>query len=396
MDENKLRFGVGVLVISAIGIGIILVFLFGAFPSVLQREYNLSIVFPSAEGISPNTPVLRDGVKIGRVSAIDLRDEGGVLVTLSMDSHQTLTHNYLPRISSGNFVTGDAKLEFVRATPETLTAVFADDMQIIAKPYSDGEFLDYGSKAESILEMQDDLQDTFEAIRNAGESIALAGQNVNQLAIEVREVIGGADSKVDDLADQAVRTLEEFQGVMQDVRAIVGDPQLRDDLQESLARLPDLLQDAQAALQSTRKTFETFDRVGAQFERVGVSAEQTVKSAQATVNNLEQFTDPLANHGDQLVAQVLSTLISAEAALDQVGQFGTSLNNSDGTLKRLLEDDEMYLKIRRSVENIEEATARVRPILDDVRIFSDKIARDPRELGVRGAISKRPSGAGYK
>lgn len=396
MDENKLRFGVGVLVISAIGIGIILVFLFGAFPSVLQREYNLSIVFPSAEGISPNTPVLRDGVKIGRVSAIDLRDEGGVLVTLSMDSHQTLTHNYLPRISSGNFVTGDAKLEFVRATPETLTAVFADDMQIIAKPYSDGEFLDYGSKAESILEMQDDLQDTFEAIRNAGESIALAGQNVNQLAIEVREVIGGADSKVDDLADQAVRTLEEFQGVMQDVRAIVGDPQLRDDLQESLARLPDLLQDAQAALQSTRKTFETFDRVGAQFERVGVSAEETVKSAQATVNNLEQFTDPLANHGDQLVAQVLSTLISAEAALDQVGQFGTSLNNSDGTLKRLLEDDEMYLKIRRSVENIEEATARVRPILDDVRIFSDKIARDPRELGVRGAISKRPSGAGYK
>ena len=34
MDENKLRFGVGVLVISAIGIGIILVFLFGEFFSV--------------------------------------------------------------------------------------------------------------------------------------------------------------------------------------------------------------------------------------------------------------------------------------------------------------------------------------------------------------------------
>ena len=34
MDENRLRFGVGVLVISAIGIGIILTFLFGAFPSV--------------------------------------------------------------------------------------------------------------------------------------------------------------------------------------------------------------------------------------------------------------------------------------------------------------------------------------------------------------------------
>ena len=31
MDENKLRFGVGVLVLSAIGIGVVLTFLFGGF-----------------------------------------------------------------------------------------------------------------------------------------------------------------------------------------------------------------------------------------------------------------------------------------------------------------------------------------------------------------------------
>ena len=80
MDENRLRFGVGVLVISAIGIGIILTFLFGAFPSVLQRDYSLSVRFDSAEGIGANTPVVRDGVRIGRVSSIRLLDEGGVLV----------------------------------------------------------------------------------------------------------------------------------------------------------------------------------------------------------------------------------------------------------------------------------------------------------------------------
>ncbi len=94
MDENKLRFGVGVLVISAIGIGIILTFLFGAFPSVLQRDYTLSVVFPSAEGISANTPVVRDGVRIGRVSSIDLREEGGVLVTLAMDSSKMLSTTF--------------------------------------------------------------------------------------------------------------------------------------------------------------------------------------------------------------------------------------------------------------------------------------------------------------
>lgn len=403
MDENKLRFGVGVLVISAIGIGIILVFLFGAFPSVLQRDYTLAVVFPSAEGISVNTPVIRDGVRIGRVSSIDLRDEGGVLVTLSMDLSQPVTHNYLPRIGSGNFVTGDANLEFVRAEPATLASVFGDDREIIEKPYIDGEFLDYGTKAESIFEMQDDLQVTFDAIRTAGEAIAVAAQSVDELSREVRQVISGTDSKLDVVADEAVRALEEFRGAMQDVRAIVGNPEVRDNLEKSLAQLPELLQEAQATFDSTKKTFESFERVGIQFEKVGVAAEETVNSTkttidsvQKTVNNLERFTDPLAERGDELVEQALRTMSSLELALVQVDTFGKTLNNSDGSLRRFLEDDEIYWQIRRTVENIENATARVRPILDDVRIFTDKIARDPRELGVRGALSQRPSGVGYK
>lgn len=195
MDENRLRFGVGVLVISAIGIGIILTFLFGAFPSVLNRDYTLSVVFPSSEGISVNSPVFRDGVRIGRVSDIKLRDEGGVLVMLAMDSAQPLTHNFIPRIGSGNFVTGDSKLEFVKASAAELNSIFPDDQQIISTPYSDEEFLDYGKKSPGLLDMQNDLQETFDAIRSAGESIAVAGESVNQLAIEVRDVVGGTIRK---------------------------------------------------------------------------------------------------------------------------------------------------------------------------------------------------------
>lgn len=85
-----------------------------------------------------------------------------------------------------------------------------------------------------------------------------------------------------------------------------------------------------------------------------------------------------------------------EGTLAEVETFSQALNRNDGTLKRLLDDDELYWQIRRTVQNIEQASARVQPILNDVRIFTDKIARDPRELGIRGAISRRPSGAGMK
>jgi phospholipid/cholesterol/gamma-HCH transport system substrate-binding protein len=403
MDENRLRFGVGVLVISAIGIGIILIFLFGAFPSVLQRDYALSVVFPSAEGIGANTPVVRDGVRIGRVASIDLREEGGVLVTLAMDSSKTLSHSYIPQISSGNFVTGDAQLEFVRATPERLSQIFEEDAEIISKPYTDGEFVDYGTKSEGFLELQTDIESTFQAIRNAGITITAAADSVNQLATGVREVVGGTDSKVEQVADQAIQALQQFESTMEEIRSIVGNPQLQANLETTFAQLPVVLEDVQETLGSAQNTFDRFEKVGVQFERVGEAAVETVKgarstveSAQKAVQNIETFTDPLAANGEAIVQQVMSTLNKLDRTLTDVNEFTAAFSNESGTLKRLLADEDLYWQIRRTVENIEQATARVRPILDDVRIFTDKIARDPRQLGVKGALSNRPNGLGLK
>ena len=431
MDENKLRFGVGVLVISAIGIGIILTFLFGAFPSVLHQDYMMTVVFPSAAGINADSPVMRDGVKIGRVNDIDLLEEGGVLVSISLDEEQKLTHRYIPEIGSGSFVTGDADLEFVRASERQIATIFADKPDLIDKPYTDGEFLDYGTKASSLFDMQGDIVDALGAIRTASDSISTAGESVNQLAMEVKGVVGGTDDQIDKLADEAARTLEEFQGIIRDVRKIVGDDQLNAAIQDSASKLPELLAEAGETLKSGQETFKSFERVGNRFEKVGERFEKvgeaaeetavqareivgdtrtalgkvqttidgagkTIENAEKTFANLAEFTEPLAENGDQFVGEVLETLNRLQASLAQVEQFGETLNNSDGTVKRLLEDDEIYYQIRRTVENIELATSRIRPILDDVRTFSDKIARDPRQLGVRGAITKRPNNMGLK
>jgi phospholipid/cholesterol/gamma-HCH transport system substrate-binding protein len=402
MDENRLRFGVGVLVISAIGIGIILTFLFGAFPSVLQRDYSVSVVFDSAEGIGANTPVVRDGVRIGRVSSISLRDQGGVLVTLAMDATKQVSHSYIPRIGTGNFVTGDAQLEFVLGKPAKLRTLWdangkaQDYPEILKQPYTDGEYISYGENSESLFEMQSDLQETFEAIRNAGSSIAVAAESINQLASGVEKVVGGSDSKIEQVADEAVQALREFNGAMADIREIVNNPVIRENLEESVVQLPEVLKQAKETLDATTRTFDSFERVGAQFEKVGEAAVDTVHSAQRTVKNVEQFTEPLATHGDELVNQVLTTMARLDSTLTEVDEFGKALNNKDGSVRLLLDDQEMYWKIRRTVENIESATARIRPILDDVRVFTDKVARDPRQLGVRGALSKRPSGLGLK
>lgn len=120
MEDAKLRFGVGVLVLSAIGVGVILTFLFGAFPAVLAQNYALTVDIDSAAGVSPNTPVLRDGVRIGRVTSIELKPEGGVRLTLAIDADRQLHRVYVPRIGTGSFITGDAKIEFQKDSATAL------------------------------------------------------------------------------------------------------------------------------------------------------------------------------------------------------------------------------------------------------------------------------------
>jgi small-conductance mechanosensitive channel len=112
--------------------------------------------------------------------------------------------------------------------------------------------------------------------------------------------------------------------------------------------------------------------------------------------NIEKFTEPLGERGPELVEQVLNSFANLDATLQQITQFGDMVNNSDGSLRRLIEDDELYFQVKRTLGNIEQATVRVRPILDDVRIFTDKVARDPSQLGVKGALSTRPGGLGLK
>lgn len=416
MDDNKLRFGVGVLVIAAIGLGIILTFLFGAFPTVLSREYELLVEFPSAEGVSTNTPVLRDGVRIGRVADITLLEKEGVLLRLAMDADRKISHEYIPRISTGSVITGDATLEFVRADPQALMAIFpnVEDRELIPEPFTDSEYIRYGRKAKDpfnvLFEMESEMQTTMQSIRQAGESIEQAGQGFAVMVQDVQNAVGTSDEQFERVANQAVDALEEFQGAMREVRTLLGDPEMNENLDNAIEMLPQVLEEAQV-------TFSTFQGAGDQLKKVGVAAEKTVsgadeavasirdaaksadrsfQGAERAIANFEEFSEPLGERGEELVTQVLRTMRNADSALSEIRTFTSALNNNDGSLRRLLEDEELYWQIRRLMSNVEQASSRIRPILDDVRIFTDKIARDPRQLGVRGAITKRPNGMGLK
>lgn len=410
MDENRLRFGVGVLVVASLGVTVILTFFFGAYPNLFAGRYTVTVRFPKAPGVGVDTPVLKNGVRIGRVIDTKLMtgttdDEAeGVLLTLEIDDNYPLRLDQLPRVTSGSLITGDAQIEFVRAKENQLLRMYdgqagtpadnmldADERGLAEGAMTDGSYLEWGDVEndpfEVLVGLEDDVRATLVTIQQAGQSIETAGRSVDRLTSQVEGTIGGGEEG--NLSDRASRMIDNLDLTLQELRTVVGDPEMQASLRASIQRFPGVLDEAQLTLQATQRTLESFERVGA-------AAERTVQSAEKTADNIARFTEPLAENGEELVAALLRSMENFDRTVVQFSDFGTRISGGGGALSLLMEDEELYWQVKRVMDNIEGASVRIRPILDDVRVLSDKLARDPRQLGVKGALDRRPSGMGLK
>jgi len=63
---------------------------------------------------------------------------------------------------------------------------------------------------------------------------------------------------------------------------------------------------------------------------------------------------------------------------------------SEGTIAKLFNDPSLYNNVNDSVVMLTRMAPRLELILSNLETFSDKIARHPEQLGVRGAI--KPDG----
>ena len=111
------------------------------------------------------------------------------------------------------------------------------------------------------------------------------------------------------------------------------------------------------------------------------------------MKNLEGFTEPLGRNGEQVSRSLIDGLNGLARIVEEVTVLVDALNSRNGTIGRLIHDPAVYDNLNRVLCNanqvvlqINQIALRLRPILDDVRIFSDKIAREPGRI-VGGAVN---------
>lgn len=399
MDDKAYRFGVGVLVLASAVIGIILIFFFGAIPNFLIEHYTVTINFASAPGVEIDTPVRKSGVRIGRVVGVRLQDgDGGVNLTLELEKRYPIKAGEIARIKNGSLITGDAVIEFLPATRTSLVSRFdgvngikdgdlqSDELEIANAFLKDQDTLKGGEVAsdplESVLSMQENFSTTLQSIDKAGNEISM-------LARDVRSLMGTQDGSVQNIFKKTEQTIDNFNQTLDSVEAILGDPKLRQALIASIEQFPDVVRKSGEVIEQTKLTLKNF-------EKVGTAAESALKNADEALGNVAQITDPLAARAPEATEDILRTIDNLDALLLDLRRFSARLNSGNGTVARLIEDEQLYVQLVQTLENVEQLTHRLQPIVEDVRVFTDKIARDPRQLGVRGALDSRGSGLGIK
>jgi phospholipid/cholesterol/gamma-HCH transport system substrate-binding protein len=360
MDERLIQWRVGVMVLATILVTGILVVLLGDMDTFVQRRYLIEIRFPSVPGVTPETPVRQFGLLVGRVTDVRIADDRrGAIVTAAINEGTKIYRDEACRLNAS--LLGDAVIEFVPgAVPEE--PVEPDAARRLVEP---GEEI-AGSVATSPLEvvtsLQGELTEAARAITAAGQEVGRAGNEIDTLVKRVNKFLDENDEQVRNIVSDTEKMLTSIRESAQSVQKLLTDEEVGGKLRQTIDKLPVAMSDLSDAIDSIRQNFE----------------------------NLEAFTASIKNDGPNLVARLDRSMNQLEQTFREIEGFSRSLNDPNGNLSRFLNDPDLYANVDVIANNLRLLTIQLRPILDDVRSFTNQLGRDPAKLiNVRTATEQR-------
>lgn len=438
MNERRMQFLVGVLVFATMVIAGLLATVnepmpLGWFPWGKSR-YQIGIQLREAPGVAVNTPIRKNGILIGRVKSIE--DHGdGIVVWANIDGDRPLYPEYQPHVRAS--VLNDATIDFV-----------TQPLRPGSQPVPDGTVFRGvvdPNPFESLARLGDLQQDFAAASRSlakAGEEVADLAQRINKAFGDETQ-----EGRVSRLLDSTERAITQFGQTMQAINEIIGDepattsispntprqpngsgstappsnlqspdgtrllatpsvknqqlpaglqplggqsspdqpqapqplaqgqqpipgPELRRRIREGLNELPDAIRDSRAVMRDFRDVLE---------------------SAERNFHNLESFTEPLGQRGEEIADSIIKAVDGIDRLLEDLNMLVQAVNNREGTIGRLIHDPQTYenlntlmLNANRVLGQVYELSLRMRPVVEDARVFMDKIAREPGRVVTGG------------
>lgn len=347
------------------GAGLILQF--SELQEFWKKTYQLAIHFDEVPGLHPGSPVKQNGITIGNVREIMLDQEaGGVLVVVEIQEKQQLRADARPRVAVSLF--GDSRIEFTSGKSQQ---VVPPQSRLRGEPPTD--------PLAAVERLEHTVNTTLGSFEKASQEWQLLARNVNNIVDTKRGSLDDVVERTATALDNFNRTMNLASGTFADAgkalnaatttltnaNSLIADPQLQQNLRETAASLPRIAQ-------------ETRDTIAA--------ARASMQLVSQNLNTIQQATLPIADQSDVIVRKLAGSLIQLESLLTELNKFSVALNTREGSLQQLAADPALYRNLNRSSAELSALLQNLGPIMKDVQIFSDKVARHPEILGVSGAM----------
>ena len=386
-DSNEtigMKFRLGLMIISGFVILVTLIVIFSDWHSIFAgNRYKVNVLFPNAPGVKENTPIKQSGILIGRVRKVELVEQGA-MVTAFIETQYKLYDNQVFRLTLN--ILGDAEINVLQQTPRT------EETRLIKS----GDVLQ-GYMAPSMMQMATDMQGNIVA---AIDSITNTSQKLNKILSSFDEVFMDNKDNMKGMVTQLRDLAQQTRELIAKTNAMLSDPDIQTGIHDTIVALPQTINDAQDVFSEFKKTAnkvnDLADSFGTMMKNSGETLDiinQVAKKTDQSLGDLNNITGTVSDRKDIWMAKVSRSLDNLDNALLQISEFTTSLNNSDGTVGRLVKNPSLYEKIESTLDEIRDLKRQLEPVVTNAQVFTDKIARHPEQLGVAGALRRNAGGA---
>ena len=313
---------VGALAIVSIGI-LIWGYTYLKGKNIFTKSTQIYVEYVSVDGLSPSAPVMVNGLKIGIVSSVYLKEDysGKIMVVLDITEPLSISKkNAIARIESSSIMGGkQVILEF-------------------SKGVCDGN--------------SDDCLISGDTIK--GETVSLLGS----MTSELNPYLDRAERSFEAI-DSMLTSWGTAEGAQDGVGKALYDIQMiLSNLNATSRSLKTLIGGASGRIDGVLKNLET---VTANLSQSNSEIASTLRNTAKLTQNLSEINiNGTLTDADKAIVDLQKTLLTVDAAVKELNGVLVSANNGEGTLGLLLQDGDLYKDLDATLKNLD-------ILLEDVR-----------------------------
>ncbi len=306
------------------------------------RGYTIKLISSSAEGLGVGSPVVLSGVQIGKISKIDLSEDGkNAIITL--------------QIKGGVKIRKDAKfqLKMKGVLGDRFVSIEQGESQEILK---DGDVIILEKSESEISQIASDIGQALFEFSETMKSIRRLAENLNSIVSDINQ-----SRSIQKTAESLSKISSETEELIRDIRRLIMEitetfnkiqPKVLESVNKSSDDIKEITKNAREISERLLKSSENIQKLLASVEKEGIISlmgedKDKIKNIIDDINSVSPKIKDLASRAEKVVQKTENVLGEAEKnisflKLEIGGKFEGGIRNEE-----FLASQSIFAKLKR-------------------------------------------------